>query len=116
MKDLFIALLTVCLLQACGQTEKKQANTTQTVRVSADSVSTPLPTKTNNCQSVAKADKLGKADVYQESAKALTVSITVDQDTSSMQVANGCYFNNTVTIRATAPGPIPFWLRVLTLL
>lgn len=101
MKDLFIALLAVCLLQACGQTEKKQENTTQKAPVSADSASTPPSPKTNNCQSVVMAGKLGKADVYQESAKALTVSITVNQDTSSMQVANGCYFNNTVTIRAT---------------
>ncbi|AKD55647.1 hypothetical protein [Spirosoma radiotolerans] len=100
MKDLAIALLGVCLLQACGQTEKKQENTTQTAQGSADSSATSPPPKTKNCQAVVTADKLGKADVYQESAKALTVSITVDQDTSSMQVANGCYFNNTVTIRA----------------
>lgn len=101
MKNLCIALFAVCLLPACGRTEKKQENTTQTAPVSADSVSTPAPSKTSNCQSIVKADKLGKADVYQESAKALAVSITIEQDTSSMQVASGCYFNNTVTIRAT---------------
>ena len=101
MKNVFIALFAVCLLQACGQTEKKQENTTQTAQASTDSAATPASPKTSNCQSVVKAGKLSKADVYQESAKALTVSITVDQDTSSMQVANGCYFNNTVTIQAT---------------
>ncbi|GAB3803186.1 hypothetical protein GCM10028819_32730 [Spirosoma humi] len=101
MKNVFIALFAVCLLQACGQKESKQENTTQAAQASVDSTSTPPSPKTDNCQSVTKADKLGKADVYQESAKALTVSITVNQDTSSMRVADGCYFNNTVTIQAT---------------
>ena len=101
MKNVFVALFAVCLIQACGRTEKKQENSPQTVQSSTDSTSATAPPKASNCQSVVKADKLGKTDVYQESAKALTVSVTVDQDTSSMQVADGCYFNNTVTIRAT---------------
>lgn len=101
MKNVFITLFAMALLQACGRTEKKQENTAQTVQASTDSAATSPPPKTSTCQSIVKAGKLGKTDVYQESAKALTVSVTIDQDTSSMQVADGCYFNNTVTIRAT---------------
>lgn len=113
MKNVFVALLAICLLQACGRTEKKQENTTQTTPASADSIASPQVSKTSNCQSIVKAGKLGKADVYQESAKALAISITVDQDTSSMSVASGCYFNNTVTVRATKKSGSQVFKRTL---
>ncbi|GAB3767515.1 hypothetical protein GCM10028818_00430 [Spirosoma horti] len=113
MKNVFMALFAACLLQACGQTEKKQENTAQTTQASADLMATPRVSKTSDCQSIVKSAKLGKADIYQESAKALTVSITVDQDTSSLQVANGCYFNNSVTIRATKKSGSQVFRRTL---
>lgn len=113
MKNVFVALFTICLLQACGRTENKQDNTPQTAQASSDSASPPAPSRASNCQSVVKVGKLGKSDVYQESAKALSVTIMVDQDTSSMQVSGGCYFNNTVTIRATKKNGSQVFKRTL---
>lgn len=113
MRNVFVALFAICLLQACGQTEKKQDNNSQTVQATTDSAATTALPKASNCQSVVKAGKLGKTDTYQESAKALAVSVTVDQDTSSMQVAGDCYFNNTVTIRATKKNGSQVFKRTL---
>lgn len=97
MKSAFLLLLATSLLTACGRTEKKETQTSLPV---TDSVAATVPAP-KNCQSIVKAGKLGKPDLYQESAKPVAVSITMEQDTSSMQVADGCYFNNTVTLLAT---------------
>ncbi|AUD01793.1 hypothetical protein [Spirosoma pollinicola] len=97
MRSSFLLLLLANLLVACGHTEnaKEKSNPAK-----IDSVTATTQTS-KSCLSVVKPEKLGKSDEYQESAKPIKVSVTVDQDTSSMQVADECYFNNTVTILAT---------------
>ena len=89
------------LLVACGKSEKASDTTATTTDASTGSVAAAAPPAPKNCQSVLKADKLGKPDEYQESAKSIKVSITMEQDTSATPIAGGCYFNNTVTILAT---------------
>lgn len=101
---LFIGLLT-----ACGRNEKKQENP-QSATDTVVAVATPKP---KNCQSILEADKLGKANTYQESAKPITVTMTLEQDTSSTQTADGCYFNNTVTVLATKKSGSRIFKRTL---
>ena len=101
MKNAFLLLIFLSLLTACGRTEKAQETTIQsTTAVASDSVPAIVP-KPQNCKSVVGNDKLGKADVYQESGKSLKVALTLNQDTSTMSTADECYFNNTVTVLAT---------------
>ena len=97
MKNARLLLLSLSLLTACGRTEKTSETATQIP--SADSVAATTP-KLPDCQSLVKAGKLGKANDYQESAKSIKVTLTLDQDTTTMQTANGCYFNNAVTVLA----------------
>ena len=99
MKNAFLTLLAAGLLTACGRTEKAQDNTTQSPKTTADSTAVAQAAKPKNCQSLLKADQLGKANVYQESAKPISVTMTMTQDTSTLQTADGCYFNNSVTVR-----------------
>ncbi|GAB4021276.1 hypothetical protein GCM10028808_65550 [Spirosoma migulaei] len=101
MKNTFLLLFALGLLTACGgNSEKKQDATVQSTTTTTDSTAAPAP-KPKNCQSVVDADKLGKADVYQESGKSLKVTLTLDQDTSSIQASTGCYFDNAITVLAT---------------
>ena len=102
MKNARVLLFGLSLLMACGRTEKTQETASQTATMATDSAATgttAAPAQT--CQSVVKAGKLDKADVYQESAKSISVAITMEQDSSSVPTAKGCYYNNTVTILAT---------------
>ncbi|MVM30419.1 hypothetical protein GO755_10270 [Spirosoma sp. HMF4905] len=113
MKNAFLLFFIFSLLTACGgNTDKKQDSPAQSTTATTDSTAAPAP-KPKNCQSVVEADKFGKADVYQESGKSIKVSLTLDQDTSSTQVANGCYFNNTVTVLATKKSGSPMFKRTL---
>lgn len=102
MKNTLALFFVTCLLTACGRTDKAQDSTPtgKAAQGATDSVATTaanLPT----CQSVVKAGKLGKADEYRETAKSITVAITLEQDSSSVPTAKGCYYNNTVTVLAT---------------
>jgi len=106
MKHVLLTLLIASLLAACGRTEKTRENTTQSTTATTDSTAATdsavaTAAKPQNCQSVVEADKLGKPNEYQESAKPIKVSLTLNQDASTMQTADGCYFNNTVTVLAT---------------
>jgi hypothetical protein len=98
MKHARLLLLVATLLTACNQPEKKQDKAAQSANT--DSVAA-VPPKPKNCQSVIDVDKLGKANEYQESAKSIKVALTLEQDTSSTETANGCYFNHSVTVLAT---------------
>ncbi len=100
MKNTLFILFVASLLTACGRTEKAQDNTTKSTTATPDSVVATVP-KIKNCQSMVEAAKLGKSDTYQESAKSIKVTLTLDQDTSSVQTDNGCYFNNAITVLAT---------------
>ena len=102
MKNAWLLFLAISLLTACGRTEKSENSTTQstTTATAPDSV-VATPPKPQNCQSIVADDKLGKANVYQESAKSINVSLTLDRDTSTLQTPNGCYFNNAITVLAT---------------
>ncbi|QMW04470.1 hypothetical protein [Spirosoma foliorum] len=109
MKNAVLLLFILSLLTACGgNTEKKQ----ETAVTTTDSAVAATP-KPKNCQSVVDADKLGKADVYQESGKSIKVSLTLDQDTSSTQVGSNCYFNNTITVLATKKSGSQLFKRTL---
>ncbi|GAB4044144.1 hypothetical protein [Spirosoma litoris] len=113
MKNAFLLLFGLGLLTACGgNSEKKQEPTGQSTTITTDSVTATTP-KPKNCLSVADADKLGKADVYQESGKSIKVSLTLEQDTSSTQVGSGCYFNNTITVLATKKSGSQLFKRTL---
>ncbi|MBD2701716.1 hypothetical protein IC229_13785 [Spirosoma sp. BT702] len=96
MKNAYVFVLAVGLLAACGKSEKKEENTTS---ATTDSTVVAAP-KPKNCQSILKADKLGKSNEYQESAKPMKFTLTLDQDTSATSTEKGCYFNNTATILA----------------
>ncbi len=97
MKSSTLLFVFASLLTACGHTDNTSHKSNSPA---TDSVVAAVP-KPKNCQSVVNAEKLGKSNVYQESAKPIKVSVTVQQDTSSLQVEGGCYFNNTVTVLAT---------------
>ncbi|GAB2575750.1 hypothetical protein [Spirosoma areae] len=111
MKIAYLLLLTASLLTTCGRTEKTQDNTTQST-TTTDSVTATSP-KPRNCQSIVEPDKLGKANVYQESAKPIKVALTLDQDTSTTEIASGCYYNYTVTVLATKKSGSPLFKRTL---
>lgn len=92
-----IALLSLVLaFSACNRAEKKQDTTT-----APTSVSVPAAAKPRNCQSVLDPATLGKANVYQESAKSINVTLTMNADTSITTTPNGCYTDNVVTILTT---------------
>ncbi|QIP15632.1 hypothetical protein G8759_24860 [Spirosoma aureum] len=98
MKNAYVTLLAVSLLTACGRTEKKQDEASPSSTAATESTPAPKP---QNCLSIIEKDKLGKSNEYQESAKSIKVTLTLDQDTSTMPTAQGCYFNNSVTVLAT---------------
>lgn len=114
MKNAFILFLATSLLAACGSSEKKQDATAQskTAQPAADSASTKTPAS-QNCQSVVETAKLGKSDVFQESAKPITVTLTLAQDTSATQTGDGCYFNNAITILAAKKSGSQVFKRTL---
>ncbi len=102
MKKIVSILALVASLLACGGSEKSEKNTAATQSTTAaasDSVATDA--KPQNCKSVVDSGKLGKADVYQESAKNIKVSLTLAQDASTMPTSDGCFFNNSVEVLAT---------------
>lgn len=100
MKNIRLLFAVASLFIACGRTEKTQERTNQTQTPVADTGSAVAVTP-KNCRSVVETGQLGKTDVYQESAKPIHVALTVNQDESTTQTANGCYYNNTVTVLAT---------------
>ena len=99
MKNASLLLFALSLFTACNRSEKTQDSTT-TQSATTDSVAV-APPKPKNCQQVVEAVNLGKTSVYQESAKPISVSITVEQSDNTTQASNGCYFDNAVTVRAT---------------
>ncbi|MBC8153351.1 MAG: hypothetical protein H7Z72_10605 [Bacteroidetes bacterium] len=109
MKNACLLLFATGLLLACGRTEKTQDNAQS---APADSVTTAA--KLRNCQSIADAEKLGKPMEYRESAKPITFTLTLDQDTSATQTAGGCYLNNTITVMAVRKSGKQLFKRTLT--
>lgn len=116
MKNAFLLLFALTMLTACGRnTEKTQDTATQSTTATSaatDSAATTAP-EPKNCQSVVEAEKLGKSDVYQESGKSIKVALTLNQDTSTMPTANGCYFNYSITVLATKKSGSPMFKRTL---
>lgn len=88
---------------ACGRTEKTQ-DTTTAQNSTADTLSVPVSPKPQDCQQLVKATVLDKTNVYQESAKPISVSITMQADTSNLQIGGDCFVHNTATVRATTKG------------
>lgn len=95
MKNTLLTLLTASLLIACGRSE----NTNETTTQAADSVATTAG-KPQNCQSVVDTARLGKPFEYQESAKPIKVTLTLNPDTSTVQTTGNCYTNTAVTVTA----------------
>ncbi|GAB3032710.1 hypothetical protein [Spirosoma pulveris] len=114
MKNAFSLLLIASLLVACGRSEKKDDTATQssTTQPAADTAKTTT-SKPENCRSVVETDKLGKSDVFQESAKPITVTLTLAQDSSATQTTDGCYFNNTITVLAAKKSGSQVFKRTL---
>ncbi len=110
MKNVFLPVLIAGLLFACGGSETKQDNATG--QSTADSMTVATP-KARDCQSVGGTGKLGKSDVYQESDKAINVTLTVNQDTSTTQTTTDCFFNNVVTVLAAKKSGERVFRRVL---
>ncbi len=103
MKKHLSILALVAIQLACSRSETSENKTTQpptdgASSIVSDSIAATLP---QNCQSVVETGKLGKADVYQESAKNIKVSLTLAQDASTLPTSDGCYFNNSVEVLAT---------------
>lgn len=98
MKNAPLFLLALSLLTACNRAEKTQ-DSTVAQSSATDSVAAVSPTP-KNCQQVVDAADLGKTNVFQESAKPISVSITVEQSENTTQATGGCYFDNAVTVRA----------------
>lgn len=113
MKNKLLLFSIASLLFACGRNEKASDTTGKTADTSTHSAVIAALSAPKNCQSVIKADKLGKADVYQESAKSISVSITMDQDASTTLTADGCYFNNKATVLATKKSGSQVFKRTL---
>ncbi|MVM37391.1 hypothetical protein GO730_06740 [Spirosoma sp. HMF3257] len=113
MKNAFLLLVSLALLIGCGQTEKAHDNTAKSSTPTTDSTTSASAPKPSNCQSVVDAKNLGKADVYQESGKSIKVTLTLNQDSSSTQSANSCYFNNTITVMATKKSGSQLFKRTL---
>lgn len=111
MKNPCLLALAVSLFFACGRTEKAQ-EATQSATGTTDSMEV-IASKPKNCQSILEANQLGKANTYQESAKPVTVTMTLDQDTSSTQTTSGCYFNNSVAILAVKKSGSRIFKRTL---
>ncbi|WP_041616714.1 hypothetical protein [Spirosoma linguale] len=114
MKNAFSLLFVASLLVACGRSGKKEEMTTQstTTQPTADSTLAAAP-DSKNCRSVVEADKLGKSDVFQESAKPITVTLTLAQDSSATQTDEGCYFNNAITVLAAKKSGSQVFKRTL---
>ncbi len=100
MKNVCSLLLLTGFLVACGRTETAKDNA-QSPPAAATEPTVAAAVKPKNCRSVADADKLGKPLVYKESAKPLTFTLTLNQDTTTVPTADGCYYNNTLTVLAT---------------
>ncbi len=101
MKNALTLLMAASLLIGCGRTENaKDKASSQSTTAATDSVVVAAPTP-KNCRSIIEADKLDKPLEYKETAKPLKFTLTLNQDTSTTQTADGCYFNYTVTILAT---------------
>lgn len=100
MKNALLTLLAVGIFMACGRTEKTQ-DTTTAQSSATNAVATPTPPKSQNCQQLVEAATLGKTNVYQESAKPIRVSITVEADTSNLQIGSNCFVHNTATVGVT---------------
>ncbi|WP_020603624.1 hypothetical protein [Spirosoma spitsbergense] len=113
MKNKLLLFSIASLFFACGRTEKTSDTTGKTADTSTDSAMTAAPPAPKNCQSVINADKLGKADVYQESAKSISVSITMEQDASTTPTASDCYFNNKATVLAAKKSGSQVFKRTL---
>ncbi|WP_461077351.1 hypothetical protein [Spirosoma flavus] len=96
MKNAYVLVLAAGLLTACGGSEKKESATS----AGDSTVVTASAPEPKNCQTVIGADKLGKSNEYQESAKPMKFTLTLEQDTSATSTEKGCYFNNNVTVLA----------------
>lgn len=89
-----VLLFTIAgLLTGCGRTE----NANQT---NVDSTATATP-KPKNCLSVVDTNKLGKNDEYKESTKPYKFTLTLEQDSTSLETGSTCFFDNKITVLAT---------------
>lgn len=103
--------MTACLLLACGRTEKMQ-DTAGPSGTAADAGAVAAPRR-RNCQSVVAADQLNKPLEYKETAKPITVTLTLNVDTSTVDAGRACYVNNTVTVQTARKSGKQLFKRTL---
>jgi|GEM_PF-1660473 len=98
MKITVIPVLLTCLFFGCTNTE----NATETIKSPTDvpgeiaTIAAAAPTP--DCKTLAGMPELGTDKVYQESAKPVRITLTMNQDTSNTTTPKGCYHNYVATI------------------
>ncbi len=111
MKATVIPVLLACLLAGCNNTE----NATETIKSPTDvpgevaTVAAAAPT--SDCKALAGLPELGKTKVYQESAKPVRVTLTMNQDTSNIITPKGCYHNYVATVETVKKSGSKLFIR-----
>jgi hypothetical protein len=114
MKNAQLTLLALGLLTACGRNETDRNTAQSTNKGTPDSVAAAATPAPKPCESVVKIGQLGKANVYQESAKGISVTLTLEQDNQRLEVGETCYANNSVTVLAAKKSGSRVFKRTFT--
>ena len=100
MKITVVPVLLTCLFFSCNSTEKANETDKSPMDVSGEIATVAAAAPEPNCKTLAGLPELGKDKVYQESAKPIKVTLTMNEDTSSTNTPKGCYHNYVATIEA----------------
>lgn len=98
MKTSIIPILLICLLIGCTNAEKTEETTKSPSDVPGEIATVAAAAPKSDCKTLGSMPELGKDKVYQESAKPVRVTLTMNEDTSSTTTAKGCYHNYVATI------------------
>ena len=100
MKITLIPLLLTCLFFGCNGTEKAKETEKSPTDVPGEIATVAAAAPKVDCKTPAGLPELGKDKVYQESAKPIRVTLTMNEDTSTTSTPQGCYHNYVATIEA----------------
>lgn len=114
MRNVLCVLFIGCVLAGCGRSEEQPNTATRPSTSAGADAATATTPEARNCQSVVAAAQLGKTNVYQESAKPISLTLTVEQDTSTTRTSADCYFNNAVTVLAARKSGKQLFRRTLS--
>ena len=102
MKTTVIPILLTCLFASCNTTDKAKEATKPPTEVPGEVATVAAAAPKPDCKTLGGLPELGKNNVYQESAKPVRVTLTMNQDSiSTTSTAKGCYHNYIATIEAT---------------